>query len=133
MTPEQLKYIRKRYGTGDLMAFCTSGVRVNGRLDGVHIIWDDNNALMHVVSTNEQYEVYQTTPFLIKSYEYDDISVLASNATPEYLRSWLDELEKDGIIDAGKKQEILKDMAKYAPENNMYIKPEDIGSMTNPK
>lgn len=131
MTPEQVKYAREKFGTGDLVLFCAEAEWINGRNDGVHIIWDDENELAHIVSTNTEYRVYPTTPFIVKSIMYDTINSLSLNATPEYLYSWLSQLEKDNKLTSEQKEKIFKEMDKYTPASNMYIKPQTMSAQYN--
>lgn len=108
MTLEQIKIMRTLH-EGSLSIFADNAKIINLNLDKTHVIWDDNNELLHVIRTNTSYYSQSKTPVIVESLPYDVIQYISSVESIETLKVLLNQLKSEGLVEDGKISMILKD------------------------
>ena len=111
MTLEQVKLMRTLH-EGSLSIFADNAKIINTNLDKTHIIWDDNNELVHVIRTNTNHYTQYKTPIIVESLAYETIQYISSVESVESLNVLLTQLKSQSLIDDEKISMILKDYKK---------------------
>lgn len=108
MTLEQVKLMRTLH-ENSLFIFADNAKLFNPNLDKTHIIWDDNNELMHAIRINTNHYTQSKSPIVVESVGYDCIQYICSNETVESLEVLLNQLKAQGLLNQEKISMILED------------------------
>lgn len=111
MTLEQVKMMRTLH-EGSLFIFADNAKLFNPNLDKTHLIWDDQNELLHAIRSNTNYYSQNSTPIIVESLAYETIQYISSTESVETLEVLLNQLKSQGLVDDDKISMILEDYKK---------------------
>lgn len=112
MNLEQIKKLRELHGEETLFLFTDNAKLCDARLDKTHILWDDNNEIIHTVRPNTNFYSQSKEPIIVESSAYETIQCISSIRNKEQLEVLLNTLKNDGIIDDEKISMILAEYKK---------------------
>lgn len=76
MTKEQILKCREIHKE-NFLVYCGDGNFYDESLEGIYLIWDDDNGLLHVVCPNVHYRKFIDKPVSIISINYDSIDSIS--------------------------------------------------------
>ena len=109
MTKEQIIELRKIHEGYGMSVFRTEGVVHHENSDRAHLIWDDNKEICHSINTNTNSASQRKQPATIDSFCYEAVTGIFSNRNTDELKTFLDKMKNDGLINNNDYNNILED------------------------
>lgn len=123
MDSKQVKNIREKLGTNDVVVFFTDAQYVNGNLEGTNMVWDDENQLLHSCTINDYrcQSLEVNKPFLLESRAYDTIDTISLNANLKIVSEWLDRLKAANLITEERANQIYLEYKNLNIGSNLTV------------
>lgn len=107
MNKEQVKKIRKFYGTDDLFVVCGDSRIVDGSRAASTLIWDDENELLYSFKKGEEYHLANHIDSTV--IDYDNIEQISNLVNIKGAEELLSKLENEGLLKNNNRNNIINE------------------------